>query len=177
VIGACEVERIAGCRKRVIRNPSRVVNWSGAFDRLSRGIRMPFDLTPLVGPLPLRFGMNRAEVDAVVAAMPIPSAYAGSDVRRSDAIGVYPRYDAGGRLDFVDLSSRCYIRYGGNDILDMTAEETVELFVRAFGPYQTEGASYVFAGPCFMLFVEGDEVRAVAAFTREYHRRRFRGGG
>jgi hypothetical protein len=138
---------------------------------------MPFDLTPLVGPLPLRFGMTRAEVDALVATMPVPSAYENSNVSRSNAIGVYPQYDADGRLEFVDLSSRCYIRYGGDDILDMTTDETIELFVREFGPYQQNGASYVFAGPCFMLFVDGDEVRAVAAFTREHYLRRFGGNG
>ena len=138
---------------------------------------MAFDLTPLVGPLPLRFGMTRAEVDALIDTMPVPSAYANSKERRSDKIGVYPHYDAEGRLDFVELSSRCYIRYGGEDILDMTAEETVELFAKEFGPCQEEGALYLFANSCFMLFVEdgeeGDEVRSVSLFTRDNHDRRY----
>ena len=141
---------------------------------------MAFELMPLVGPLPLRFGMTRAEVNALIDTMEVPSAYANSKERRSDLIGVYPNYDAKGRLDFVDLSSRCLILYHDEDILDMPADETVGLFAREFGPYQEVKSTYRFAGPCFLLSIEdgeeGDEVRVVSVCTRDHYDRRFAEG-
>ncbi len=110
----------------------------------------------LVGPLPLRLGMTNAEVDTLVARMDVPSACTNQNVSRLNAIGLYPHDAVDGRLGFIDLSSRCHVVCRDEDSFDMTVDELLEFFAREFGACRRDCSSYVFAEPCFLVFVDGE---------------------
>ena len=140
-----------------------------------------FEIEPLRGVGPIRFGMSRDQVHEQLG-----SPQRVNDDREWFLSGFAVDFDADGRVEFIEAarSANVRINFHGECLLDMSPDKAVE-FVSKFAPYDPSdpelGCSYVFPALQVSLWrptmpqsdqsadeSEGSRFHAVGAATAGY---------
>ena len=111
---------------------------------------MDFDLLPLIGAGPIRFGMSRAEVAAAIGADPLcfTRSAGGPPVDSFMDGGVQVNYDTAGQVEFVETGRvlGLNVTLGGLDVFGMDADSLISALGadNRLAPSAEPGYSFVF---------------------------------
>lgn len=85
---------------------------------------MTFDIIPYVSAGPLKFGMERVEIQSILGQENVPFTPGGKDVcDYYDALGILVAYDSDLQCAYIALGKPIVALYKGKDLLSLTAKQ------------------------------------------------------
>ena len=128
-------------------------------------------IMPHVGVGPLRFGMNRLEVRALLGANVSTfkkTPWSLTDTDAYNDLGFHLYYDRADRLECVEAWGPSCIVYEDMPLVNGTTQETLEGLAK-LGLIHGYDDGYLFDTAGFALYAPGDKVEAVTVYRDGYY--------